>query len=190
MATTLNPFLNIRSQIGDTDRSVNWYQEQIKALSGVKPNNLMKNVPDLVNQILPGKMYFFLYDAKTKDTLPYWDKFPLVLPFKKVPGGFYGINLHYLPYVIRFKVLGALHTLAVDQKASEDTRLRLSWQILNSSSKFAPVTACVKHYLYNHVQTRFLNIKYPDWVTASQLPVERFVGANKTQVWKETREKY
>jgi hypothetical protein len=34
----------------------------------------------------------FFYEAKYQDVLPYWDKFPLVLPFRKVMGGFYGIN--------------------------------------------------------------------------------------------------
>jgi hypothetical protein len=190
MATTTNPFLNIRAQAGADTKSANWYQEQVKSLSGLSPNKLMKNTPDLTTQVLPGRMYFFFYDAKHKDTLPYWDKFPLVLPFKKVPDGFLGINLHYLPYPIRFKLLGSLHNLAADTTISENNRLRMSWQILDSSSKYAPVKACVKHYLYSHVQTRFLNIKYPDWVTASQLPVERFVGASKTQVWRDSRKKY
>jgi len=190
MATTTNPFLSIRNNAGETVKSVNWYQEQVKSLRGLTPNKLMQNSPELVTQVLPGRMYFFVYDAKHKDTLPYWDKFPLVLPFKKVPDGFLGINLHYLPYMVRFKLLGALHVLAVDKTMSESNRLRLSWQLLESSTKFSPVKACVKHYLNSHVHSRFLLIKYPDWVTASQLPVERFVGANKTEVWKDSRKKY
>jgi hypothetical protein len=57
-------------------------------------------------------------------------------------------------------------------------------------SRVAPVKACVKHYLDSQVQSRFLNIKYPDWVTASLLPVERFVGASKQQVWQDSREMF
>jgi hypothetical protein len=189
---TYNPFLNIRTKVGDTDRSLEWYQAQVKALASAatRPNKLMQNVPDLTTRLIPGKMYMFFYDAKLKDKLPYWDQFPLVLPFRKVPGGFYGINLHYLPYAMRFKVLGALHQYATDEKLNEDTRVRVNWNILLNLSRVAPVKACVKHYLDEHVESRFLNIKYPDWVVASLLPVERFVGASKQDVWRHSREKY
>lgn len=191
MANT-NPFLQIRARAGDTSRSLQWYQTQVKALACAKttPNNLIQHTPGLVNQILPGYMYMFFYDAKYKDTLPYWDQFPLVIPFNKVSDGFYGINLHYLPYALRFKLLEALHKYASDEKITESTKIKINWNLLSAMTRVAPVKACVKHYLFDHVQTRFLNIKYPDWVTASLLPVEQFVGANKQQVWRNTREKF
>ena len=192
MATVLNPFLNVRSKVGDSDRSLAWYQTQVKALAAAatKPNKLMQNAPDLTTRIMPGNLYMFFYDAKLKDKLPYYDMFPLVLPFRKVPGGFYGINLHYLPYALRFKLLGSLQEYALDNTMSEDNRVRVTWATLLTMSRVAPVKACVKHYLDGQVQSRFLNIKYPDWVTASLLPVERFVGASKQQVWQDSREMY
>lgn len=188
---TKNPFLDIRNKIGNKDRSLQWYQDQVGKLAALSknPNRLMQNVPDLTTRLLPGNLYMFFYDPKHKDKLPYYDQFPLVLPFRKIPDGFYGINLHYLPYGMRFKLLGALHEYASDEKMNERTRLRINWNILSSMSRVAPIEASVKHYLDEQVQSRFLNIKYPDWVTASLLPVERFVGANKTKVWKDTRER-
>ena len=190
MATILNPFERIRIKAGDTERSVNWYQTQIKQLGSIRPNKLMSDTPQLVNTIRPGMMYMFVYDPKWKDKLPYYDTFPLVLPFKKVPGGFLGLNLHYLPYMARFKLLAILSDYASDEAMTEDTRLLLSWKLLSGSSKLNMIKPCVKHYLAEQLQSRFLKINYPDWVTASQLPVERFVGSNKSQVWKESRAKY
>ena len=192
MATVLNPFLNVRSKVGDSDKSLAWYQTQVKALAAAatKPSKLMQNAPDLTTRIMPGNLYMFFYDPKLKDKLPYYDMFPLVLPFRKVPGGFYGINLHYLPYPLRFKLLGALQEYALDNTMSEDNRVRVTWATLLTMSRVAPVKACVKHYLDGQVQSRFLNIKYPDWVTASLLPVERFVGASKQKVWQDSREMY
>lgn len=186
-----NPFLQIRTKIGSAEKSLQWYQSQIKTLSAAakNPNRLMQSTSDLTTRVLPGLMYMFFYEAKLKDTLPYYDQFPLVLPFRKVPGGFYGINLHYLPYGMRFKLLGALHQYASDEKINEQTKLRINWNILSNMSRIAPVKACVKHYLDEQIQSRFLNIKYPDWVTASLLPVERFVGASKTSVWQNSRER-
>ena len=184
-----NPFEKIRLQAGETKRSVQWYQTQIKQLGSLRPNKLMSDTPSLVNQIEPGRMYMFFYDAKYKDTLPYYDMFPLVLPFKKVPGGFLGLNLHYLPYMARFKLLGMLSEYASDDKMNEDTRLIMSWKLLNSSSRLNMIKPCVKRYLATQLQSRFLQINYPDWVTASQLPVERFT-ADKSQVWRDSRVMY
>lgn len=187
MAQKQNPFATIRARAGDQERSLAWYQIQVKALTSLKPDRLMSQTPGLVTRILPGKMYMFFYDAKYKDSLPYWDMFPLVLPFRKVPDGFYGINLHYLPYPMRFKLLGALTEYATDEDNPDDNKLRITWQILTTMSRVAPVKACVKHYLDENVQTRFLNIKYPDWLTASLLPVEKFQNASKEAVWRDTR---
>ena len=53
-----------------------------------------------------GSMYLFRYDAKFKDKLPYFDAFPLCLPFEPTNNGFWGINLHYLPYLLRVKIVG------------------------------------------------------------------------------------
>jgi hypothetical protein len=111
---------------------------------------------------------------------------PLVLPFKSVKGGFLGINLHYLPYGLRFKLMGALLDLVTD---IEDPRSRaeVSWQILNSSSKFTGVAACVKHYLSSQIQSSFLNIPNDQWLSAAMMPIEQFRGQSKEQVFKNSR---
>ena len=187
MATSV--FDKLRQAGADTSKSYTWYQSEVKRLTGLRADTLLKNQP-LTNRILPGQMYLFMYDPKFKDTLPYFDRFPLVLPFRLVKDGFFGINLHYLPYLVRFKLLGYLMELATDVTISEKTRIKISWRTLSSSARLAPVNACVKHYLTDHVQSRFLTIPFNDWITASQLPVERFVGANKNKVWRESRGKY
>lgn len=189
MATT-NPFLNVRAKAGGQDKSLSWYQTQVRALARLSPNKLLANTPDLTTRIMPGAMYMFFYDAKHQDKLPYWDQFPLVLPFRRVSDGFYGINLHYIPYGARFKLLGYLHDLATDEKITEETRVRVSWQFLDGSSKFEAVKPCVKRYLYSQLKSKFLNIKYPDWITAAMLPVEQFIGASKSEVWRESRKMY
>lgn len=182
-------FDKINQSAAGQQKSAQWYQSQVKKLGAINANQLMKEGV-LTNQIFPGFMYMFFYDPKLKDSLPYFDRFPLVLPFRKVSDGFYGINLHYLPYMMRFKLLGYLSEYINDQSIDENTKLRMNWRMLTSSSKLGPVKACVKHYLVDHVQSRFLKIPYEDWVTASQLPVEKFVGSTKDRVWKDSKKKY
>jgi hypothetical protein len=172
-------------------KSRTWFDQQVLLLRKKRytPNQVLRDDPSTVSaRVLPGRLYMFMYDPKTKDDLPYYDKFPLVFPFRAVPGGFYGINLHYLPYYMRIRILDRLTTFASNQNMDESTRLKLSWGLLNASSRFKPVQACVKHYLTGHVRSLFKQIPANDWATAMLLPVERFVGAPMTEVWRDSRQ--
>jgi hypothetical protein len=185
-----NIFKVVSMKKGDAEKSYTWYRTQVRNLgSGVTGANLLKN-EQLTTRLVPGEMYLFMYDPKHKATLPYYDRLPLVLPFSLVPDGFLGINLHYLPYIARFNLLGALTDLATDKRTDQKTKIQLSWQLLNSSSRYHMATACVKHYLKPHVRSRFLKIDFNDWITASMLPVENFAKAKKETVWQDTKEKY
>jgi len=184
-----NPFDSLRASAAGRERSVQWYQAQVRKLGTININRVLRE-GEKVNTIFPGEMYLFKYDPKTKEQLPFYDIYPLVLPFRKMENGFLGINLHYLPYGLRMFTLKQLNQFVNNQRMDETTRVRLSWRLLESSVKFEPAKACVKHYLLDHLETRLMKIPYPDWIVASQLPVERFIGAQKAAVWNDTRRKY
>ena len=186
---TKNPFESIRLNADGQEKSYQWYRQQVSTLGRLSSTNqALKDTP-MVSTILPGDMYLFFYDPKMKKDLPYYDRMPLVLPFRKVQDGFYGINLHYLPYLMRFKILEILSKYEVEKNG--DKRIQLSWQLLDATAKLSPAKFAVKHSLNAHVRSRFYKIGSDDWVTASQLPLEKFVGAQKTKVWQDaTRSQY
>ena len=166
-----------------------WLREQAKSITTVNnPKQLLTKQNDrMVSNITVGRMYLFMYDPKMKEDLPYYDRFPLIFPFRRVTGGFYGINMHYLPHMLRAKLMDSLHALANNQKYDDSTKLRLSYQLLHKAARFRYFEPCVKHYLNNHVRTRFLWVPADQWETALFLPLERFVGATKQQVWRDSR---
>lgn len=185
-----NSFTDVKFDPREQNKSVQWYQQQIRKLGTTNGNKIMAERKYLVNTIIPGKMYLFFYDPKHKKTLPYYDTFPLVLPFRKVQEGFYGLNLHYLQYMTRFRLLGHLFEYINNDAMDETTKLQISWRILTSSSKLAPVKACVKHYLFSHVESRFFEIPISSWITAALLPIDKFEKSNKQSVWNDSRKKY
>ena len=63
-----------------------------------------------------GRMNLFVYDPKYKKTLPFYDTFPLVLPLETIKGGFMGLNFHYLPYPLRFRLLERMQKFATNSK--------------------------------------------------------------------------
>ena len=165
-----------------------WLREQALSVNSVNPKQVLTQQPDrMVTKITIGRMYLFMYDPKTKKDLPYYDRFPLIFPFQKAPDGFYGINMHYLPHMMRAKLMDNLYTLSNNKNIDDTTKLRLSYEMLNKASKFRFFKPCVKHYLNNHVKSRFLWVPADKWDTALFLPLERFVGATKQQVWRDSR---
>ena len=61
-----NPFETIRKQAGGEKKSVTWYQTQVKKLGNINTNQLLRQ-GNLTNRIMPGFMYLFGYDPKTKE---------------------------------------------------------------------------------------------------------------------------
>jgi hypothetical protein len=174
------------------DKSYKWYQDIIRALglASVQPAKVLRSdIGEFVTTINVGTMLLFVYEPKTKDTLPYYDTFPLVMPFRKVPGGFYGLNFHYLPPLLRMRLLEKMISYVSDTTLSDKSRFRLQWNLLNNAAKFPGVHACVKHYLYSHINSRIMQIHPKDWKKAIMLPVDNFEKASRTKVFKDSRDK-
>lgn len=165
-----------------------WLRDKAQEIKRVDTlATIRKNSSNLQNKVMVGHMYMFYYDPKLKDDLPFYDRFPLIFPFRRVKDGFYGINMHYLPYMMRAKLMDQLYKLATNKMMDETTKLRLSYRILSASAQFRYFKPCVKHYLNSHVKSRFLYVHPTEWDVALFLPTERFVKATKQTVFNETR---
>ena len=167
-----------------------WYTQQVLLLSkqGITPQRLMReDNSSLKARIIPGNLYMYVYDPKTKADLPYYDRFPLVFPYATAPGGFMGLNMHYLPYQLRIRLLDRLMVFKNNDKMDGTTRLKYSWSLIANVSKFKLAEPCIKHYLLPHVKTAFKKVDVNDWATAMLLPVERFIKAPKEKVWKDSQ---
>lgn len=166
--------------------SRDWYREKASAVRNINTVSLINKHPDQQRAaILPGFMYLFAYDAKHKDTLPYYDRFPLIFPFHVSSDHFMGINLHYLPLQYRARLMDALYSITTNKNFDEKTRLRISYDLLNSSAKYKYFEPCVKKYLKSQMKTRFLLVPSSEWDIALFLPLERFT-VNKNKVFKDS----
>lgn len=165
-------------------KSKGWFDAQTAMLGRkiINRNKLFQEQP-IVTNIVPGKLYMFFYDPKHKSTLPYYDRFPLVFPWKAVQDGFMGLNMHYLPYFYRVQLMDRLMVYASNKNFDQNTKIKYSWNVIGGMAKFKYAAPCVKHYLKNHVASRFIEVPPSDWHTAMMLPVENFIGSKKTAVW-------
>lgn len=170
-----------------TRESMNWFMTNLKNVR-VEPNKILKD-----SMVLPksrpsiGRMYQFVYDAKLKDELPYYDKFPLILMVGPAPGGFYGLNLHYLQPTLRLKLFEKLLAYTNNDKFDETTKLKISYNILNSVRTLKEFQPCFKHYLTTQVESRLMMIPSESWEIAVFLPTEKFKNADKKKVWRDSK---
>lgn len=171
-----------------TEQSREWFMTRAKQLNNINRNMLMKEEPvQIRNQTAIGNMYMFFYDAKHKDTLPYYDKFPLVIVIGPAKNGFLGLNLHYLPPVLRAKFLDALLDILNNKQYDESTRFTVSYNLLQRTAKMKYFKPCVKHYLKDHVKSRFSKVLAPEWEIATFLPTADWQGASASRVYKDSR---
>lgn len=136
-----------------------------------------------------GRMYFYFYDPKTKDMLPYYDRFPLVIPIERYSDGFLGLNLHYINPRQRFLLLDKLSVFLSNHKYDENTRFTMSYDTLKNATNAFEGTPCIKRYLYKNIRSRFLEISADEWDIAALIPYEYFHGATKNRVWADSRKK-
>lgn len=166
---------------GSKDKSVKWFSETIK--QGVKGHKVSK--PE------PGKLYAYNYDAKWKDTLPYWDRYPLIvcLGFVTSPKSgthlMHGLNLHYIPAKARQQFLEELLKQYANTKTiTNSTKLKIDWSKVKG---FRGADKMIKAYLPGHIKGPIIEIKPSDWANVVMLPLQSFESKGKkftaTKVW-------
>jgi hypothetical protein len=173
-----------------SNKARQWIRNKVKDLSSLRPETIMRDRKRKETTFDLGAMYFFVYNPKLQNDLPFYDLFPLVIPIETYSDGFLGLNLHYLAPIPRAKLLDELSNFAQNKKFDEKTRIAASYQTLKGMSSSELFRPCVKRYLTQHVRSRFLRIEASEWDIAIFLPVESFIGASKQKVFSDSRKKY
>jgi hypothetical protein len=170
-----------------TDEARDWFKVKVKQLGKINRQQLLQDEALIrKSRTMMGHMYMYYYDPKHRETLPYYDAFPLTIMVERAPGGFYGLNLHYLKPNTRAIFLDKLTATLTNDKYDESTRFRARYNLLSSVRKFKEFQPCFKHYLSSQIDSKIVLVQPPEWEIAIFLPTEQFVKAKKTQVWQKS----
>jgi hypothetical protein len=175
-----------------TEQSRKWFINKVKNIQNVNQTQLMKEqelelMNPIMNRTLIGNMFMYFYDPKLKEELPYYDRFPLTVVVGPAPGGFYGLNLHYLAPVLRAKMLDGLMDITNNKAYDESTRFRIRYNVLQSMRKLRYYEPCFKHYLTKHVKGRIAKVYAPEWEIATFLPTAIWRKSNAQRVYRDSR---
>ena len=95
-----------------------------------------------------------------------------MLPIERIPGGFAGINFHYLRPGARFTLLERLQRFST---RGREVTSRNSFDVSYNRVKGIPlVRNTIKKYLFSHVRSNFLRVDYDEAALAVYLPVAQF----------------
>jgi len=176
-----------------------WMQENARSLRRPSSRSRMELLGEAELRSVSGRpklgtMATFFYDAKYKDSLPYWDKFPTIFIIGYHKTGFIGINLHYLDYMHRAYLMDSLYQLRSSKGGNsmerEDTVINFVNRQKLSGKSEKLFKLCIKKYRTDHVKSRMMLIPPKGWTLSMFLPTQQFMKVgNAETVWKDSREK-
>ncbi len=168
--------------------SYTWFTKKISELKSPNriPASLKREQSRYTTRFFIGSMYFFYYEPKTADKLPYYDTFPLVLMLERYPDGFLGLNLHYLPIQYRLAFMDKLYDYAVTTEGDDPKRIKISYEILSTTKRFKEFRPCIKRYSNTQIRSKILAVMPNEWETALWLPIQQFKKEKPRQVWQES----
>ena len=164
-------------------KSTAWFRDKIAELGKPTATQLIRD-GKRASRPFYGNLNMFFYDPELKNKLPYYDRFPLVLPLERYSDGFLGINLHYLPIPLRIRLLDELMDYSTDTNFDNKTKINTNYQQLKNVKLIKPT---LKRYLAGHVKSAFRRIDGDEFTVATLLPVQRFSKTSAAKVWNDSR---
>lgn len=166
----------------DEKKSSEWLR--LKAKTASKENKVRRNKrrdkllgdeSRITNTIEAGRLYLFTYDAKLKEELPYWDKSPLTIMFDIASNGNYlGLNFHYLPPILRAKLLDAI--LDLPTYKTQKQKIKMSYNIIKSFAASNLAAPCIKQYIPSHIMGNVIEIAREEFNFVVLLPLANFAS--------------
>ena len=188
-------FSIMRNFLGSSGHEQKAFADAYKRMGKLLTNNpttfteyYQQNRERLVSNLRPehyGKLIMFRYNAKWKDELPYWDRYPLVMPVRTEGKYLTGLNFHYLFPQLRAKLLDAIVDNNARNRFYDNRRIRINMNIIARAAQSRLYEPCVKKYILQskHVQTQFLIVPPEDYKFVLFLPYEMFQKESKEYVW-------
>tara|TARA_Y100001937_G_C7029166_1_gene289271 strand:+ start:134 stop:730 length:597 start_codon:yes stop_codon:yes gene_type:complete len=177
-------------QVERSREALDFFRREVRNLK-ITPQRFYKQTSlNKATRFLEGRMYTFFYDPKTKDKLPYYDRFPVVFIIEATQNGFSALNLHYIPPRYRVRLLDELYDLIITDDEEDDenmkTRIRMTYEILQSTAKLKFFRPCYKRYLTSHIEGRALEIIPDYWDIMAMLPIAKFEKESVKKVYSES----
>lgn len=173
MASLFTDIVNQRPEEIETRSidSLQWFQTNVRDIRRT-PSSLMKENQNFVTRFELGKMYMFMYEAKRRDKLKYYDYFPVTICLKRYSNGFMGINLHYLAPRYRALLMDGLYEFY--REIDDESYFQIRYPSVKSISKLRWAKPCIKQYQYPYIDSRIVEVRPEHMDMVVMLPSQQF----------------
>ena len=177
----------------EVKRSARLFHDKVKGLKGelrnkfsaTNPNKFYRESEIKINPAIfhkrasLGELYCYHYNPKYRQTLPYYDMFPMIMLIGVDQDTFTGLNFHYLPPKFR--------AILLDRVNAKVGNGIINWKKIAKIPQVAPT---VKKYRFDHIMRKVVPIEESEQEIAIFLPLERFKKASKSSVWAESKRRF
>ena len=154
-----------------TKESIDWFRRVVTREGQIKQHGKITEGMQTA-RFQPGEMMTYQYDPLLKERLDFYDEHPLIIFLERKADGWYGLNLHYLPPVVRAQIF---EDLRYNEKNLGTIAQKLS---RNEQTK-----VCLKRYKVGQLRSKPKKITKDMWEIAIALPFDKFIKENKKKVW-------
>ena len=178
-----------------TPRSaLNWLRESMRVVSNTKVgkqsdySDFLKDTSKNLKRKLPGQVLLFRYKPSSRTRI--FDRYPLVLVTGIGDGGFYGINLHYIPPKDRFKMILLMNSLMLNPKEKDPQRVRIKIMSVLNKKIFTKYSGIVfNKYNVSNINGKLKITTPEEWTQFAFLPMFKGVSPSKlySEILKETQ---
>lgn len=173
-----------------TQASMQWFEEKLTSMT-FNRNQIISQTPEFkrrskidANIPMIGTMHMFRYDPLSKQTIKYYDRYPLVILVGETIDGFTALNLHYMPPMLRIRFLDFLYQRTLGSGKAE--RFNTFWERINRGSTKKFLAPMIKSYRNDRIRGRIAQVFPNEWEIAAFLPFERFFKKSKDIVWRDS----
>lgn len=157
--------------------SIDWFRTAArKYKNNISFQKLQSSAGTAANtsRVRVGGMFMFTYNAKYQEELDYWDRVPLIIPFREDATHFWGINFHYAPPIYRAVIMDNLYNIMENPNITDIQKEKLTYKMLQAMSSASFIQPLIKCYLKGHVTSQFIRIEPELWNVALFLPTQQF----------------
>lgn len=97
-------------------------------------------------------MYYFKYNPKFKDVLPYWDKFPFIIPLNIGATHTLGLNTHWIPQRFKKKFIEWLINQSMKLKTPSKFS-RVTYDMIKKNPQLRPALQGIRLYINTRMST-------------------------------------
>lgn len=131
-----------------------------------------------------GSMIHFQYDAKHKDTLQFWDKYPTIIVLKYQGTRMLGLNLHFVPFPLRKTITEYVLKQNINN-IKNNKPIKIDYRTMKSFLIASKATICIRSYLVGRISSRVTIVKsHKDYILgATSLKTEKIYKMTSDQIY-------